>query len=253
MGPTIRRSARRDAIEARRGYAMSYAIDELTWPEIGRILARDPRLVFPVGALDQHGPHLPVGANTLIATRVAREVSDRLGILRAPPFSYGVTVPGDPYAGTAGLRRKTLHRAVNELFARWEDDGFTEFAIVTAHRYEPHLEALLMALTDTSRNRVFDLYQIEVTDILESDPELEHAGELETSLLLWLAPELVRMDAAGDLDPAERALRRYTRGGVPTPPAESRGVVGFPTSATAEKGRRVFERMVEQVSAELEG
>ncbi len=228
---------------------ISYALDQLTWPEAGRILAREPRLIFPVGALEQHGPHLPLGANVLVAERVATEVSQRLGVLRAPTFFYGVAVGGGPFAGTAGLRRKTFHRAVNELLARWEDHGVTEFIIVTAHRFEPHLEALLMALTDTSLTTVYDLFQVDVSDLLEGDPEREHGGEMETSLLMHLAPERVRLEEARDFVPEARALRKYTRGRVPTPPPGSRGVLGHPSRATAEKGRAVFERLVETLTA----
>lgn len=223
---------------------MSYAIDELPWTEISAMIARDPRLVVPIGALEQHGPHLPLGSNIVIAQRVAREVSHRLRILRAPSFSYGVTVGGGPFPGRAGLRRKTLHRAVNELFAAWEDDGVRHFVVITAHRFEPHLEALLMAASGPARKSVYDLYQIDVSDIIASDPELEHAGELETSLMLHLAPELVQMERARDFVPTGTALRRYTRRRVPTPPLESLGVLGSPSLATAEKGRLVFERYV---------
>lgn len=74
----------------------SFAIDQLSWPEIGRRVARDPRLILAVGAMDQHGPHLPLGANVLIADRVAHAVSQQLGILRAPTFSYGVSIGGGP-------------------------------------------------------------------------------------------------------------------------------------------------------------
>ena len=96
----------------------SYALDALTWLEAGRLLARDSRLLCAVGALEQHGPHLPLGTNTYLAEAVARRVSDDLGILRAPTFSYGVTAGGrGRYAGTTTLRRKTLHRAINELLA----------------------------------------------------------------------------------------------------------------------------------------
>jgi len=174
-------------------------------------------------------------------------------ILRAPTLSYGVTSGGGPFAGSSGLTRKTFHRAVNELLAGWEDDGVAEFVIITAHRFEPHIEALLMALTDTSINSVYDLYQIDVADLLVTDPETEHGGELETSLMLHLAPDRVRIDQARDFVPEAKALRRYTRGRVPTPPPESLGVVGYPTLATADKGRKVFERYVEAVVAALGG
>ncbi|NNL30886.1 MAG: creatininase family protein, partial [Gemmatimonadetes bacterium] len=119
--------------------ATSSAIAQLPWPEVRLKIDADPRLILPVGALEQHGPHLPVGSNIVIARHVARAVAAATGILRAPTLSYGVTVGGGPYAGRAGLRRKTLHRVVNELVQRWEDDGIEHFAIITAHRFEPHL------------------------------------------------------------------------------------------------------------------
>lgn len=229
----------------------SYAIDRLPWPEVDRILRDDPRLILPVGALEQHGPHLPVGSNIVIARYVARAVSQRTGILRAPTLSYGTTVGGGPFAGRAGLRRKTLHRVVNELVQMWEDDGIEHFAIITAHRFEPHLEALLMTTTTSSSISVYDLYQIDVSDIIESDPELEHGGELETSLMLHLVPELVHRDRARDFLPEGRALRRYTRRRVPKPPLDSRGVVGRPTLASPEKGETVFRRYVDKLSGAL--
>lgn len=224
----------------------SYALDELTWPEVSRILARDPRLVVPVGALEQHGPHLPLGTNTFIAERVARDLSVELEILRAPPFSYGVGLPGkQPFAGTTTLRRKTFHRAINELLAGWEDGGFREFILVTAHRYEPHLDALLMALTTHSVTTVVDLYAIDITDASDVSPEAEHAGEVETSLMLYLAPDRVRLDRITDFVPDPGSLRRYVRGRVPTPPPDSEGVTGRPSRATAELGRAIYQRYLD--------
>ena len=224
----------------------SYALDSLTWLEAGRLLARDSRLLFAVGALDQHGPHLPLGTNTFIAEAVARRVSNDLGILRAPTFAYGVTGGGrGRYAGTGTLRRKTLHRAVNELLASWEDHGVSEIVVITAHRFEPHLDALLMALTSRSQTTVIDLYAIEVADLLAAAPDLEHGGELETSLMLHLAPDRVRRDRVTDFTPTDRPARKLLKQRMPTPPSGSQGVLGRPTLATPEKGRAVFERWVE--------
>jgi len=215
-------------------------------------MARDPRLIIPVGALEQHGPHLPLGTTTLIAHEVAARISTDLAILMAPVFPYGVTLAGGPWAGRAGLRRKTFHRALNELFARWEDHGVEEFVVVSAHRYDPHLEAILMVLTAQSMTTVYDLYQIDVSDIVEAAPTREHGGEMETSLVMHLAPDLVRHDEIADHAPDADALRRYTRGRVPTPPNDTRGALGYPSRASAEKGAAVFDRWVATLEAALE-
>jgi creatinine amidohydrolase len=136
---------------------------------------------------------------------------------------------------------------MNELLAEWEDHGIQEFLVLTAHKFEPHLDALLMAMTSSAATNVVNLLTIEVDDILEGSPLGEHGGELETSLILHLAPERVRMGQAVDVVPDERTHRRYAYGRVATPPPGSRGTLGFPSRASAEKGREVFQRFVEVV------
>ncbi len=223
----------------------SWELNRLPWTEAGRLLARDPRLILPVGVLEQHGPHLPIGANLLITERVAREVSRARKILLAPAFPFGVGLPGfEAFAGTAGLRRKTFHRALNELLAGWEDHGVREFLILTAHHSEAHLDALLLALTSEAVTTVVNLFSVDVSDLVEAPPEVEHAGELETSLLLYLAPELVRPDRTADFVPDPGSIRRYFRGRVPTPPTVSQGVLGRPSRASRSKGEAVFRRYV---------
>lgn len=228
------------------------ALERMPWPEVQRALARDPRLLLAVGSLEQAGPHLPLGANSHIAEAVVEEVARRTGIVRAPAFCYGVTLKGSHrFAGTAGLRRKTLHLCVNELLAAWEDHGVREFILVTGHRSEAHLEALLMALTSRAKTTVFDLAAIDVEDLLEGEPGIEHGGERETSLLLHLKPELVSASELQDVEPTSAVLASYRRGHPPTPPRSTRGVYGYPSRATAEKGARVFERYVEALTGLL--
>jgi creatinine amidohydrolase/Fe(II)-dependent formamide hydrolase-like protein len=224
----------------------SWLLEHLPWPEVGRALARDPRLLLPVGALVQHGPHLPLGTNTLISEAVARTLSHELEILRAPAFHYGVRgSERESFAGAAGIQRKTLHRALNELLAEWEDHGVQEFVLITAHRLEAHIEALLMTMPTSATTTVVNLFSIEVDPVVEGSPLAEHGGELETSLMLHLAPELVRLDQARDVILEPRAFRKYARGRVPTPPPGSRGILGAPSRATAEKGAAVFSRYIQ--------
>lgn len=223
-----------------------YDLNRLSWSEVERVVEVDPRLLFAVGSLEQHGRHLPLGTSALIADRVVHDVSEGAGVLRAPTLGYGVGAPTwRAFPGTAGLRRKTLHRVVNELLAAWESAGIRELIVVTANRFEQHLDALLMALTSEATTTVIDLRSIPVGDILHGDPAAEHGGELETSLLLHLAPEQVRRDEIRDFEPDPATLRRCVEGETPTPPPGTGGVVGRPSLASAEKGRRVFRRFVD--------
>lgn len=228
------------------GSNLSLALDELSWIDVAAILARDPRLIVPVGAMEQHGAHLPLGTNVLIARNFAVDLSSEFGVLRAPTIHYGVNVDSErAYAGTASLSAKTLHRAMNEILAAWEAHGVTEFIIITAHRHEPHLEALATLVTRRARIRVVEIWDAEIGDLLEAQPGPLHADEAETSVMLHLYPELVRMDRARDFELEPDAFERYLRGGLPVPPPGGSGSVGYPTQATAEKGARIYERILE--------
>jgi creatinine amidohydrolase len=151
------------------------------------------------------------------------------------------------YAGTASLGRKTLNRVLNELLDAWEGHGVTEFIVLTAHRHDPHLEALASLLTTNSRVRVIDVWDVPIQDLLTGDHPVEHAGEAETSLMLHLYPDLVRMDRARDFKLSPDDFRRYMRGGMPAPPAGGTGAVGTPTLATAETGRLIYQRILDVV------
>jgi creatinine amidohydrolase len=223
----------------------SLALDELSWIDAAAHLARDPRLIIPVGALEQHGPHLPLGSNVLIARRVALDLSAEFGVLRAPSMYYGVNVPSErEYAGTASLRQKTLHRAINELLAAWEEHGVHEFIIITAHRHEPHLDALATLITGGARVRVVSVWDVEIGSLLTTQPGHLHACEAETSVMLFLYPDLVRMERARDFTLPQAEFERYIRGQLPSPPAGGAGVVGNPTAATAETGEAIYNHVL---------
>ena len=220
-------------------------LDELSWVDVAAHLARDPRLIVPVGALEQHGPHLPLGTNVLIARRLAVDLSREFNVLRAPTIYYGVNVRGaSEYAGTTTLRQKTLHRSLNELLAAWEKHGLTEFVVITAHRHEPHLDALATLLTRKARVRVVSVWDVDISDLLETQPGPFHACEAETSLMLHLYPEVVRMERARDFELTEEMFRKYMKGKIPAAPAGGSGIVGHPTAATAAKGESIYKRML---------
>src|SRR5690606_26613605 len=118
-------------------------LDELSWIDVAAHLARDQRLIIPAGALEQHGPHLPLGSNVLIARHIAGDLSREFHVLRAPTAHYGVNVASDrAYAGTASLIKKTLHRVMNELLAAWDAQGIREMIIIPAQTHEPQHDGL---------------------------------------------------------------------------------------------------------------
>lgn len=162
-------------------------------------LRESGRLLVPVGALEFRAAHLPLGSDSIIVSHLADKLSSRTGVPRAPTIPVGVHSRHDVSPpGAAALSRKTLHRVMNELIAAWEEGGgVRETVILTAHTIEAHLEALstIRALGEV---RVVDVFGFEFGPLLEHPTSPIHGGELETSLLMHIAPGLLsaRVEAA---------------------------------------------------------
>ena len=228
-------------------------LKQLTPDHVREVLARDPRLLVPVGTCEQHGPHLPLGCDTIIVERLADDLSAAFGVLRAPTVEYGVNaVTRRPVPGNAALRRKTLHRLMNDLLTVWEEGGVETFVILTAHGHDPHQEALSTLRTREARVYSVDVFSMDFTDLLEDPDGPVHGGELDTSLLLHLAPDRVRMELAQDYPVAPRMRARYRRGSASIP-AAGPGSVGRPTLASAEKGARLYKMIRDGIATRVLG
>lgn len=211
---------------------------------------RDRRLIVPVGVCDQYGPHLPIGTGTLIAEAVARELSQDFGVLRAPALPYGIALPSERrYAGATSLREKTLHRILNDLLGSWEDHGFTEFILITAHSYDPHVEAIATVTGTNARIRVVEVMSIDFSDLIDGSNSAQHGGEITTSLMLYLYPGKVNLERVqdydlekGDAGPPSRLTRL---------PLGSPGSMGLPSLASAAKGRRIYQRIVQKIRSRI--
>lgn len=211
--------------------------------DVAAAAAADPRLIVPVGTCEQHGPHLPLGCDSIIVEQVADDLSAEFGVLRAPLLEFGVNTPTErQYPGAASLRRKTLHRALNDLLDSWESSGIREFILLTAHEHDPHLDALATVITSGARVRVMSLFDVAIADLLHGESEPIHGGEADTSLLLFLAPDMVRMELAHDYTMATSERRRYRKGWFRVPEG-CHGSVGQPSLASSEKGRLLYERI----------
>jgi creatinine amidohydrolase len=215
--------------------------------DVADAIERDPRLIVPVGTCQQHGPHMPLGADAIIVERLADDLSIESGVLVAPTVEYGVNVVTErEYAGNASLRKKTLHRVLNDLIDTWESTGIREFILLTSHEHDPHLEALSTVITSGARVRVVDVLSVDFSDLLEGQSEPMHGDEVDTSLLLYIAPELVDQGRAQDYMMSEDEVRRYRRGWLRVPRA-SPGSIGRPSLASAEKGRAIYQRIYTRI------
>jgi creatinine amidohydrolase len=226
-------------------------IKEMRPDEVRSAIGTDPRLIIPVGTCEQHGRHLPLGADTLIIEHLSNDLSAEFGICVAPTLEYGVNVATERgFPGNASLRKKTLHRMLNDLLDTWESTGVMEFILLTAHEHDPHQEALATVITTRARVRVVDVFAIDLREQLEGQSEPMHGDEVDTSLMLYLAPHLVRMDLAEDYMMSRDELRRYRRGWLKVPGSSS-GSIGRPTIATPEKGAAIYAHIREKVRAKV--
>jgi len=229
--------------------------DRLTWEEIGSLRRSGVDLcLLPVGATEQHGPHLGVGMDTCNAVRLCEAVSRETGVPVLPALPYGCSLGHSRrWPGTLALLPQTLMEAVVQLFEWLHGTGFRRLLLVNAHVGNA---APLRCAVDIIRSR-FDDALVSVCNVAELSPRVRaefyadaadwHANAAETSLMLALAPETVRNARipAGD-DPDRTVGLVFTH---PVNRTSLNGVTGFPSRASREQGEKLFRFMVEDLTA----
>lgn len=213
-------------------------LDELAWPDAQRTL--DDVLLLPVGATEQHGPHLPLNTDTLIASAACRDASAQTGAPVLPAISYTVSLGHtEKWPGTFAIMHETLMHTVRGI-ARWAlASGWKRLLIVNSHfgndaplrcavdrlRFDFAGELLV-----SSRN-TWALSQ-SIASKFTRDATDWHANEAETSLLLHIAPQLVRGDRiTDDPDRTEGCVFPHMVAHTST-----NGVTGRPSEASAAQG-----------------
>ncbi len=219
---------------------MTRSLDRLTWPEVD---ARPGVLVVPLGSCEQHGPHLPFDTDTRIAVAVATAIVEADDRLVLGP-TIGVSASGEHagFAGTLSFGTVVVEEMLVEL-AR-SADAFDGVVVVNGHG--GNLETLAAATGRVvSEGRRFAAVSCHVPG---GEP---HAGWGETSILLHLAPEVVRMDRAepGVTLPWSEVGGRAVREGFAA--ITPNGVLGDPTRATASDGVALFSDLVARVRQQV--
>jgi creatinine amidohydrolase len=191
-------------------------LETLTYPEVARLIDEQVPLLLPVGAIEQHGPHLPLGTDAFIPHELARRVSEGRRLVVAPPMFFGAysrprTGGGRHFAGSVGLPGRVLERVVSTLVTDWFRQGFRRVVVLNGHWENAWtlLEAVEQAIEPyrgTHRALLVHWWdQVRAEDIRrifgDSFPgwEAEHASITETSIMEFLRPDLVRVElkAAG--------------------------------------------------------
>jgi mycofactocin precursor peptide peptidase len=196
-----------------------------------------PSLVVPLGSTEQHGPHLPLDTDTRIASAVAEALAEQLDWLLAPAVAYGASGEHEGFAGTVSLGTEVLANVLVEFgrsACRWAG------RVVFVNGHGGNVAALRRAvalLRDEGRDAAWCPCAAGNGDA--------HAGHTETSVLLHLAPECVRQDelVPGNRAPLSELMPQLLRGGVAA--VSSLGILGDPTTATAQEGGRILAEMVQ--------
>ena len=228
-----------------------------SWEDIAENVSRGIIAVLPVGAVEQHGPHLPLLTDTILATGVAGRIADRIGGWLLPAIAYGDAWTAEGWAGTLSLTPSTLQATVEDIGRGVKRLGLAGLVTVNGHFGNRGSIALAARTLAESGLPVLHLdypgleaAAAEYCVSKPAGPGFYHADEVETSMMLALAPEVVRMD---------KAVAEY-----PTFPPEfgrepmqlrnfnSSGVFGDPRPATAATGEKIIARVVAESVGQIE-
>lgn len=232
-------------------------LGETTMTEFKKAVRKAQTLILPLGTVEAHGSHLPLNTDTLIIREVVRKAAERNDkVFMAPPLQYGVCTSTGDHPGTIGISADALRLIVTDIVKSGHRNGFRNFLLLSGHGGSLHVAALreaaeaLVATLDDTKMAALSIYETlgnGARDIVETSND-SHAGEAETSLVMFLAPRLVKGRAKEEYPrfPRPYILKekvRYWKGAV----------WGDPGKATREKGEALFNLMVDNVELLVKG
>lgn len=229
-------------------------LSDLPWPEVPAALAAvNGAAILPVGATEQHGPHLGCGMDFVLADKLCRKVSAETGVPMLPTMPYGCSIGHSKrWPGTIALDPQVMTSLVTQIGTWAHHSGVRRLFIVNTHvtNFAPLRCALenLRAAFDDMMVCVINTGQMtpRVRAVHFADGDDWHANDAETSLMLAVAPEIVREDQIATADDPDR-----TEGLIfshPVNRTSRNGVTGYPSRASKEKGESLFQMMVEDLS-----
>ena len=220
----------------------------LSYEDVGELARAGVVAVLPVGATEQHGPHLCTGTDSVLAAAVVTAAVAETGDLALPVLAYGCSLGHtDKWPGTLSLSAPTLTAMVIDI-GRWlHASGFRKLVMVNSHATNgPPCQSALLELRHHRpelRMRFVSLFDLtpQAAEGYTADADDPHANEAETSMLLHLNPELVHMDRV--VDEEDRTLGRVLQYAMPQ--VTGSGVVGRPSESSASRGERLLTTLVD--------
>lgn len=232
----------------------------LTWPEITERLKIVDTAILPCGAIEQHGPHLPLDVDFFDADYLAKKVAEACNEPKPfvlPPIPYGVSYHHSDFKGTLSVTNNALSAMIYDIGMCLAQNGIKKIVILNGHgdnaptlKYAAQMinrDARIFVAVETGETCDVDLY-----NLIHTHNDI-HAGEIETSTSLAIRPSLVDMDKAvdGTLDLDNEFLDFTTERGVSwyahTDRLSTSGVMGNATLATKEKGEQMWEIMIDKM------
>lgn len=246
---------------------MSRVLETMTWPDVaGAVAAGATTVILPLGATEQHGPHLPLSTDTVRATALAEALAGCLpGTLVAPALPFGCSDEHSGFAGLIGLDHDTLAAVIVDCARRLAGWGIARLVLLSAHggnaaaldraaaRLADELPALEVAVLGGGAAVSEAVLAIAAAESVPASALGLHAGEGETSEMLALRPDLVRMHRAvpGMCSDGEGLIAALEREGLRA--VTPTGILGNPTGAEAGRGRRYLAAQTASGRQRLDG
>lgn len=233
----------------------------MTWVEAADALSQRPIGLLPVGAIESHGPHLPLDTDVIIAVGTAHRAAERLLELNVPSLvlpaiSYAVSFVGTSFAGTSPVEPDAFENYLASILQHLAPQGYRALVLCNAHLEPAHVERLQAACrrTETSSGipiRSPDQRSPELSRLLSEEFQAgaRHAGSYETSIVMAERLDAVRMDTLKDLPPVWIDLPARLREGARTfaEAGADMSYFGDPAQASIEEGQRMLDALAAMV------
>ncbi len=225
-------------------------LENITMADFKKHLKKTKTIIFPFGTIEEHGTHLPLNTDTLIVYEVLKRLIRKRKVFLAPPVYYGVCTTTKQHPGTISITPETLRKLTLDLVRDAYKKGLRNFFLISGHGGGLHMYALKevaeIVIEELKGIKIavispYDILYEELSELAETPNDL-HAGEIETSLILALAPELVKGRSKEEYPKLPKPFVvkdkvRYWRGGV----------WGNPEKASREKGEKAVKLIVNKI------